>query len=160
MWRQNHTLWGSRHSDCVIVWRSSEVSKHLQKTQMCFFFQFTSMRKWPTAGLKVYVICVQTYLPFHDFVSILGDRCGKCLWRQQAKGLLKSKSWDSCSSGLFIQQPTINEWDCCLFLWPLWHAKIGMQRNNELSEIQNSAEWSLSEVSLPPSDTKLLRHLR
>ena len=37
------------------------------------------MYKWQIAGLKVYMLCGQRYLPLHEFISILGDRCGKLL---------------------------------------------------------------------------------
>ena len=64
---------------CMVVWISTESSMCLLKTQMCFFFWFTSCINGRQLASKYIMICGQRYLPLHEFVSILGDRCGKLL---------------------------------------------------------------------------------
>ena len=110
----------------------------------------------------------QRYLPLHEFMSILGDRCGKlismhvltgCDTVNSVYGVSKPKAHKKLGHEIlaavgvsFNTLPSMNEID----LYGIERFQCTMNQ----PRYKLSAERSPSEVSLPPSGTTLLGHLR
>ena len=119
---------------------------------------------WPQSIL----ICGQRYLPLHEFMSILGDRCGKlismhvltgCDTVNSVYGVSKPKAHKKLGHEIlaavgvsFNTLPSMNEID----LYGIERFQCTMNQ----PRYKLSAERSPSEESLPPSGTTLLGHLR
>ena len=119
------------------------------------------------------MICGQRYLPLHEFVSLLGDRCGKLLGIHLLTGsntvnsfyvVRKPKAYKKLSHEIlaavgssFNNLPSMNE--VVANFYDLYGMERFLGTMNQL-RYKLSAERSLCEDSLPPSNTTLLGHLR